>query len=101
MHNDNHGLLSTAFAIKPEDTINSKSFNIKLFEKLIFLKVNEYQSKNGLKRQRQDSRIYAIAEDQIDFLMRKTTDIQLTSSRKSDASKENGVILETKMIHCG
>ncbi len=71
---------SGAFAMQPNDTINPKSFNTTLFEKLIFSKVNEYRSENGLKRLRQDSGIYKVAKDQTDFLKKEK---QLTHNQPS------------------
>lgn len=62
------GFVSLAFATHPNDKINPKSFDTKLFEKAIFYKVNEYRKSKGIRPLLNNSVIYKVAKDHNDFL---------------------------------
>lgn len=65
------GFVSMVFATNPNDVINPKQFDTKLFEKAIFFKVNEYRKQNGIRPLMDNSVIHQVAKDHTDFLRDK------------------------------
>ena len=62
------GSVGVALASHPNDKIDPKNFNTKLFEKALFFKVNEYRKENGLRPMMSNSIIHKVAKDHNDFL---------------------------------
>jgi uncharacterized protein YkwD len=84
--------MTAVHAQSGSDNINPKSFNHKLFEKLLFIKINEYRAENSLKPLMNNSTIYKVAKDHTDFLK---TQRQLTHDQPTDGKRT----VQDRLVH--